>query len=116
MVLDYGAKFNEGKVDDALGAGAKLALRNRAGGGYDQELFLPWKLITKGGAAPAAGSTFRVIFDLFVSGLEGNRIPYIVNARPPFPPGWRPCPTPPRPTATIRSSSRTAPVVPCGVC
>ncbi len=87
MVLDYGARFNEGKVGDALAAGAKLALRNRAGGGYDQELFLPWKLITTTGASPAAGSAFQVIFDLFFSGLEGNRIPYIVNARLAFPTG-----------------------------
>ncbi|MFZ2656157.1 MAG: hypothetical protein WAX69_14595 [Victivallales bacterium] len=79
--IAYGAKFNEGKEPDALVKGASLAIQPLDGGGYTEELFLPWSLITKDGKALGNGDEFRVVLDVFFSGLEGNRIPYIVNAK-----------------------------------
>ncbi len=80
MNITYGAKFNEGKEPDALAKGAVLALQPAAAGGYTEELFLPWSLITNGKPLKE-GDAFRVVLDVFFSGLEGNRVPYIVNAR-----------------------------------
>ncbi|MHB9023644.1 MAG: hypothetical protein ACYC7E_05635 [Armatimonadota bacterium] len=79
--LAYGAKFNEGSEPAALAKGAALALQPTAGGGYTQEIFLPWALITKTGVPLKEGAAFRVVLDVFFSGLEGNRIPFIVNAK-----------------------------------
>ncbi|MFZ2949752.1 MAG: hypothetical protein WA003_09740, partial [Desulfuromonadaceae bacterium] len=79
--IDYGAKFNEGKEPDALSKGAALAIQPMAGGGYTEEIFLPWSLITKSGQPLKEGASFRAVFDVFFSGLEGNRIPFIVNAK-----------------------------------
>lgn len=81
MNIGYGVKFDEGKEPDALAKGAALALQANDGGGYTEELFLPWALITKDGKALKSGDEFRVVFDVFFSGLEGNRVPFIVNAR-----------------------------------
>ncbi|MFZ2656778.1 MAG: hypothetical protein WAX69_17730, partial [Victivallales bacterium] len=79
--ITYGARFNEGSEPDALSKGAALAIQPATAGGYTEELFLPWSLITKDGKALKEGDEFQVVFDVFFSGLEGNRIPYIVNAR-----------------------------------
>ncbi|MFA6290501.1 MAG: hypothetical protein WC637_01895, partial [Victivallales bacterium] len=80
--ITYGAKFNEGSEKDALAKGAALAIQSAAAdGGYTEELFLPWSLITKEGKALKTGDEFRVVLDVFFSGLEGNRTPYIVNAK-----------------------------------
>jgi len=79
MAIAYGAKFDEGELKDALAEGAKLAIEPLAEG-YTQEIFLPWKLITKTGKPLAEGESFRVILDLFYSGVEQNRMPYIINA------------------------------------
>jgi sugar lactone lactonase YvrE len=79
--LAYGARFNEGKLANALTAGAQMALKDTPGGGYTQELFLPWALITKDGKPLAEGGKLRAILDVFFSGLEGNRLPFILNAR-----------------------------------
>ena len=79
--ITYGAKFDEGSVPDALAKGAALAVQPQAGGGYTEELFLPWALLTKEAKPLEAGAAFRVVFDLFFSGLEGNRIPFIINAQ-----------------------------------
>ncbi len=79
MTIAYGAKFDEGSLEDALAEGAKMAVEPLTEG-YTQEIFLPWKLITKTGKPLAEGDSFRVILDLFYSGLEGNRMPFIVNA------------------------------------
>ncbi len=81
IVIDYGVKFNEGKEPDAISKGAMLAVQPLEGGGYTEEIFLPWALITQKGEALKEGSSFRVVFDVFFSGLEGNRIPYIINTR-----------------------------------
>jgi len=80
IVIDYGTRLNEGRETGALSKGAQLALRPAEGGGYTEEIFLPWALITRTGEALKAGASFRAVFDLFFSGLEGNRIPFIVNA------------------------------------
>ena len=79
--LTYGAKFNEGSERDATAKGARLAIQPLDGGGYTEEIFLPWALITKTGAPLKTGDAFRVVLDVFFSGLEGNRIPFIVNTR-----------------------------------
>jgi hypothetical protein len=80
MKLEYGAKFNEGSVPDALPQGAQMAIAPLPDRGYTQEIFLPWSLITRKANALAEGDSFRVILDLFYSGLEKNRLPFIVNA------------------------------------
>jgi hypothetical protein len=79
--LFYGAKFNEGSERDATTKGALLAIQPLDNGGYTEEIFLPWALITKTGAPLKTGDAFRVVLDVFFSGLEGNRIPFIVNTR-----------------------------------
>ncbi len=79
MSITYGARFNEGKLDDALPKGAKTAISPIPGGGYEQEIFLPWALITESGKAPAG--SFRAVLDLFYGGDELNRIPFIVNGK-----------------------------------
>ena len=79
--VEYGVRFNEGKEPDALAKGAKLAIQPTDGGGYTEEIFLPWALITAKGQALKDGDSFRVVFDIFFSGLEGNRVPYIINTR-----------------------------------
>ncbi|MFZ2655866.1 MAG: hypothetical protein WAX69_13125 [Victivallales bacterium] len=81
MRLAYGVRFDEGKEDDAIGKGARMAIAQTDGGGYTQEIFLPWALITKEGKALKEGDSFRVIMDLWFSGVEGNRIPFILNTR-----------------------------------
>ncbi|MFZ2657606.1 MAG: FlgD immunoglobulin-like domain containing protein, partial [Victivallales bacterium] len=89
IVLDYGASFNDGKEMDAIAKGARMSIRTLpegahstgSGQGYTQELFFPWPMITKSGQALKEGDSFRVIFDLFYSGLEGNRIPFIINTK-----------------------------------
>ena len=81
IVIDYGTRLNEGRETDALSKGAALAIRPSEGGGYTEEIFLPWALITRSGQALKEGESFRAVFDVFFSGLEGNRIPFIVNAK-----------------------------------
>jgi sugar lactone lactonase YvrE len=80
--LAYGTRFDEGKVANALQQGAQMALRDTPGGGYTQEILLPWTLITKDGTPLVEGGRFRAILDVFFSGLEGNLIPFILNVRP----------------------------------
>jgi hypothetical protein len=82
MNITYGARFNDGgNLPDALAKGAAMAINPLTGGGYTQEVFLPWSLITTDGKPLQQGAAFQAILDVFFSGLEGNRIPYIVNAR-----------------------------------
>lgn len=92
LTIGYGAKFDEGQEPDALAKGARMALANLPGGGYTQELFLPWSLICKAPRPPAAGDSFRAVLDVFYSGLEGNRIPFIINTRLAQPGGVVPLP------------------------
>lgn len=80
--IAYGLRFNEGREANALTKGAQMALVNTPGGGYTQELFLPWALITREGKPLTTGMSFRAVMDVFWSGLEGNRLPFILNARP----------------------------------
>lgn len=79
--MAYGVRFNEGKLANALTQGAQMAITDTPGGGYTQELFLPWTLITQKGEALRTGASFKAILDVFFSGLEGNRLPFILNAR-----------------------------------
>jgi len=65
-VLDvaYGQQFNQGSIKDAKKDGAQQAFRPRDDkSGYIQELAIPWKLLTKEGAAPKAGDKFVVTFE-----------------------------------------------------
>ncbi len=79
MTIGYGAKFTEGNLPDALKEGARMAIEPLTDG-YTQEIFLPWSLITTNGSALKEGESFRTILDLFFSGIERNRLPFIVNA------------------------------------
>ena len=81
MKIEYGVKFNEGKELEPLAKGAALAIQPLPGGGYTEEIFLPWSLITKDGNPLKVGEEFRAVLDVFFSGLEGNRTPYIINAK-----------------------------------
>ncbi|HEY3417692.1 MAG TPA: hypothetical protein VGM23_12475 [Armatimonadota bacterium] len=81
MNIGYGVRFNEGLVPDALANGAQMAIQPTPGGGYTEEIFLPWTLITQKGLALKEKDTFRVVLDVFFSGLEGNRLPFIINTR-----------------------------------
>ena len=81
MNIDYGAKLNEGNELAPLAKGAQLAIQPLPGGGYTEEIFLPWSLITKEGNPLKAGDEIRAVLDVFFSGLEGNRIPHIINAK-----------------------------------
>ncbi len=83
----YGVRFNEGSLRDALAQGARLAVAPAEGGGYTEEIFLPWKLITKEGKSLKEGQSFRAVLDLFYSGLEGNRCPFVVAAKVASPSG-----------------------------
>ncbi len=81
ITIVYGVKFEEGKLGDALAEGAKVVVANVAGSGYTEEIFLPWELITTTGAPLKEGDSFHAVLDLFYSGLEGNRVPFIVAVK-----------------------------------
>ena len=52
----YGRKFDQGTIRDAQEKGAVQEFRKRPdGAGYAQEIFLPWALLCREGAAPKAG-------------------------------------------------------------
>ncbi len=54
----------EGEVPDALAAGAKMAFRlHQDGGGYNQEIALPWTLLTRSGKRPEIGQSFRLTWE-----------------------------------------------------
>ena len=64
MDVAYGQRFNQGGLKDAQTEGAKQAfLKDADGKGYVQEMAIPWKLITKDGAAPKAGDKFVITFE-----------------------------------------------------
>jgi hypothetical protein len=67
-------------MDDLETRGARQAF-TAGPGGYTQEIFLPWRLITKDGQPRHAGDTLRWVTDTWWSGVEGNRLPFVVNAR-----------------------------------
>jgi len=87
--ISYGKLFNEGHIRDAQQRGARQAfLKNADGKGYSQEISLPWKLVTKGGAPLKPGAKFSMtlepnftvggsgrlsIKDIFKPGVEINR-------------------------------------------
>ena len=81
LAMVYGVHFEEGKLGDALAEEAEPAFANLDGGGYTEEIFLPWKLITTGGAPLKEGDSFHAGLELYYSGLEGNRVPFIVAAK-----------------------------------
>ena len=59
--ITYGRRFNEGQIRDAQTLGAKQAFLKRPDGrGYDQEISLPWKLLTKDRAPLKAGGRFVI--------------------------------------------------------
>jgi hypothetical protein len=64
MDVGYGKKLDGPKIRDAKDVGAQQAFTiNADGKGYIQEIAVPWKLLTKDGKAPAAGSTLRMTFE-----------------------------------------------------
>ena len=88
--LEYGRRFNEGKVKDAKGQGAAQAfLENADKKGYVQEIALPWKLLTKPGVGVKPGGRLLMTFepnftvgggarftvkDLFKPGIKPDRV------------------------------------------
>ncbi len=64
--IDYGRRFDEGKIHDAQKKGAGQAfLKNPDGKGYIQEIALPWKLlVAKGAARPEPGEKFHMSVQL----------------------------------------------------
>ncbi len=79
--IQYGANLNEGYLPDALKKGARLAIVDTKGGGYTEEVFLPWALITKTGKPLKKGMQFHCILQLFFNGMDGHRIPFILNTK-----------------------------------
>ncbi len=72
--IEFGKKFDEGKLKDAKSEGAQQAfLVDADGKGYAQELALPWKLIAKDGYAPTAGERMVVTMEPnFTVGTKGR--------------------------------------------
>ena len=83
IVLTYGSNIRmPEKIDwDAIANGARMTFKQEMGGGYTQEIFFPWSMIAEPGQILRQGDSFRAIFDLFYSGLAGNRIPFILNTK-----------------------------------
>ncbi|YCM42863.1 hypothetical protein V2O64_16260 [Verrucomicrobiaceae bacterium 227] len=62
--LVYGKKFDEGAVKDAKKEGGRQAfVKDADGNGYLQEIAIPWKLLTRDGAAPKAGDAIIMTFE-----------------------------------------------------
>ncbi|MGB2975793.1 MAG: hypothetical protein WBD18_07125, partial [Phycisphaerae bacterium] len=72
--LAYGRKFDQGNVRDAKAQGGQQAFAiNEDKKGYVQEIALPWKLLSKSGAAPKAGDTVTVTLEPnFTIGARGR--------------------------------------------
>lgn len=81
MDIAYGRRFNEGFVPRALEQGARQAfLKHADGQGYDQEIALPWKLLTKDGAPLKAGDKFvTTVQPNFSAGFGGRRTVLVVD-------------------------------------
>lgn len=67
-------------MDDLQDKGAKEAFSS-TDGGYCQEIFLPWAVITRDGRPLRAGDQFRWMVDAWWSGVEGPRLPFNFNGR-----------------------------------
>lgn len=74
ITLEGGKTFNEPNIKDVKTLGAQQAFRLDADGkGYVQEIALPWKILTRDGQAPAAGSTLNITFEPnFTVGINGR--------------------------------------------
>jgi len=72
--LAFGKDFDQGKVRDAKAQGAQQAFTiNADKKGYVQEIALPWKLLTRSGAAPKTGDTVTVTLEPnFTIGASGR--------------------------------------------
>ena len=70
----HGRRFNEGRIPDAQTQGAGQAFLKHPGAkGYNQEISLPWKLLTKDGAPLKAGDKFVMTIQLnFSYGWRGR--------------------------------------------
>jgi len=77
----YGRRFNEGQIPDAQTRGARQAfLKHPNGKGYNQEISLPWKLLTKDGAPLKAGDKFATTIQLnFSYGWRGRYRLYVID-------------------------------------
>jgi len=64
--IDYGRRFEEGKIADAQEKGARqVFVKSPDGKGYTQEVALPWKLlVAKGAARPKPGEKFQMSVQL----------------------------------------------------
>ena len=81
MDITYGRRFNEGVVPRAQEEGARQAfLKHADGKGYDQEIALPWKLLTKDGAPLKAGDKFvATVQPNFSAGFGGRRTVLVLD-------------------------------------
>lgn len=86
--IEQGKNFKEGLVENAKkSGGARQAFTVDADGkGYVQEIALPWKLLTRDGAALRAGDSFTMTFEPnFTLGAKGR-----LSAKDLFKPGLTP--------------------------
>ena len=74
MDVEYGKKFDQGKVRNARAQGAQQGFQKDADGkGYSQEIAIPWKLLTKDGRPATAGQRLQVTVEPnFTIGTNGR--------------------------------------------
>jgi len=73
--IAYGRRFNEGGVKDATKHGAKQAfLKNTDGKSYNQELAIPWKLLTKDDTTAGAGQRMQITVEPNFTVGSGGRL------------------------------------------
>ena len=74
MDVEYGTKFDQGKLKDAQAKGAKQAFAKDAdGGGYVQVMAIPWGLLGPEGWTPKAGDSMRFTIEPnFTVGTNGR--------------------------------------------
>ncbi|HET6247990.1 MAG TPA: hypothetical protein VFE47_09865 [Tepidisphaeraceae bacterium] len=85
--LEYGRRFNEGKLKDAKTAGAQQAFLESADHkGYTQEIALPWKLLVKEGVEVKPGSRILMTFEPNFTVAGGARL----TIKDLFKPGGKP--------------------------
>ena len=74
ITMEGGKSFDEPVIKDVKTVGAKQAFNVDADGkGYRQEIAVPWDVLTRDGAAPAAGSPLTITFEPnFTVGINGR--------------------------------------------
>ena len=73
---EAGDHSEQSDLPDALAAGALEAFRkDPSGGGYVQEMAIPWRLITRHGHCPPPGSSFRMGLEFLWGSVKANDFP-----------------------------------------